>query len=386
MPISSIEKVTFEVFMALENATYQAFINTSLDLIAPEDFYDLDSMRNGIDLRQDRIYIAQINGKLAYSMVTPDNLPVTDVLTNIDAPADLFGQNWTPEKSLKLKKLLAIEALKNGHIQSNPDILFSDPLQTYLSELRTRLSPEDYNETLFTKIYQNAFHVDRDAQTQFHSHTALSYRRNIGKATGSPLQLWINRDTVMKLLNEFYGKSDRFLNCKNNPELYEQYIKQSKLQPLLHCSTNPGNNAFQNGYLSSYDERRQSGNKPFQDMALALELKDISFRSNHNQPIPLSQFLLDLLKAIVSMHVIPVVGVLAVVSFVATGTVAFGLAAGGLYALGVLAQPCYQRFFGESPQSKALRQKTTPAGPIDIAQVFQDHFVAAIEVEQLANI
>ena len=149
---------------------------------------------------------------------------------------------------------------------------------------------------------------------------------------------------------------------------FEQYLTQSKLRRLC--------NVYQVS-IGGGVKQTNSGYTKYQGMGLLFETSDIPFEPTKLIPIPSSQFMLDILRAVNFKFVI-IVAALAITSFLILGSPLVGLAVGAVYTVGVLAKPCYQGFFRESPQSKALRQEVD-SEPIDLAQLFQEHFCASQE-------
>ena len=370
--LDSVKKIAFEIFVALENATYQAFINSSQDMMDAGDFYDLDSLTPGnTRLRKDRIYLKNINNKLHFSAIAPlDSTPIIEYSTNIDFPEHHWSRSQQEKTSLK-HAIMEI-ATNAGYDLSD---LHKDPFVGYLNDLRTRLPAEDYDENLFTTIYNNAFRTERNSQSGYHSRIELSYTRNTRSSTSitTPLQLWIDKDEVAKHLNGFYRTNYYLVDVCRCDYHAEYLLEQSKL-PYAQLHSNDTQQNYQDGYIVSYNLDEWTASKQYSDMRLDLAVRTITFGSDHNQFVPLYRFLLDLLKIILSMHVIPVITVLAIVSLVTTGSAIYGLVAGALYGAVVLAKPCYHRFFGESSQSRIMHQQRDFFQPININELFQNHF------------
>lgn len=365
------EKLAFELLIALENATYQAFINASRSLIDPAvDFYNGPyGLPDKCELRKDAIYVKTRNGHIAYSVITPDGTTVTDVITDITAPDGLLNENWSPEESYKLKAQIVSTASKAGHLNS---LSYEDPLQGYLNKLKERLDENDYNEQLFKDIYRQAFRVD---STQYHSRIELSYKRTTISNEDS-LRLWIDKDVVMKLLKDSYKTIAPWPVNIYKARNYMLYSDQSKLYPHIGawCSTSPDR------YPSNATSIEKSwGHKKYKSMVLDLKTNTVEVNLDNHKSVPLSKFLQNLVKEAVSLDALLFYSLDFILLCIMGLTTA--VVAAGVYAGYKCATPCYQRFFGESLKSKALRHEVTPA-VTDLSQLFQNHYDTTMKPKQ----
>ena len=128
----------WQAYTAYPGVAYCALLDRPLD-DAKNDQYSINEYKflpktDNSNIKKKHIYLSQVDGKVAYSMIAAFETPVSDVITDINAPAKL-----TKPSLDKLKWDVYRSALDNGHIELSRIIILTrtdglryfDPLASY---------------------------------------------------------------------------------------------------------------------------------------------------------------------------------------------------------------------------------------------------------------